>query len=454
MYFISLNMVKSLCFVCLTLIMISAVSNQTVNIVTSTLKEPPFLWSSATVTSPLSTTPTFCSCVLIQLCPAIRGLLKKYRGSTSVKSYIENLICGYEGRYAKVYCPQYTNEGNLLENSDPDHIITYRLSNCNARNKNGINNNIGYTSASKNIITSTKPSVTVTLNDGIEQNKINKPSVLSLAASNEVPLANVCGQTTIIRDRLVGGERPSLDDWPWIVALGYKTNSKPNNPLRWSCTGALITESYVITTAHCTTASALGTQELSAVRLGDLNLNPIVNDGALSQDALIEKIIVHESYNVDKYSNDIALLKLKTPVKFNQHIKPICLPVSSNMRSKTYVKYSPTVAGWDSTPSRQIRNTAMSEVYTPIIDLTVCKSIFANESVVIDNSVFCAGYLIGGNNSCLNGSGNPMMLLKNKQWYVLGITSYDLKCAERGFPTVFTRVSHFVNWINNKIKNE
>lgn len=56
----------------------------------------------------------------------------------------------------------------------------------------------------------------------------------------------------------------------------------------------------------------------TVVRLGDLDLNPNVEDGATPLDILIERIITHERYYQNrKQINDIALLKLKDKVTFN-----------------------------------------------------------------------------------------------------------------------------------------
>ena len=40
----------------------------------------------------------------------------------------------------------------------------------------------------------------------------------------------------------------------------------------------------------------------------------------------VEKIILREDYVDTEFKNDIALLKLKTPVVYTPYIQPICLP--------------------------------------------------------------------------------------------------------------------------------
>lgn len=52
-------------------------------------------------------------------------------------------------------------------------------------------------------------------------------------------------------------------------------------------------------------------------RLGDLDLDSNVNDGATPLDVPIDDIIIHEMYNPRENTNDIAILKLKNSVSYN-----------------------------------------------------------------------------------------------------------------------------------------
>lgn len=50
--------------------------------------------------------------------------------------------------------------------------------------------------------------------------------------------------------------------------------------------------------------------------MGDLDLNPSVKDDASPLDVPVSRVITHERYNAQEYTNDIALLKLENPVRF------------------------------------------------------------------------------------------------------------------------------------------
>ena len=52
--------------------------------------------------------------------------------------------------------------------------------------------------------------------------------------------------------------------------------------------------------------------------------------------------IVHPKYNFFTYENDLALVQLDEPIKFQTHISPICLPPDDvNLLGK-----NATVTGW------------------------------------------------------------------------------------------------------------
>lgn len=56
------------------------------------------------------------------------------------------------------------------------------------------------------------------------------------------------------------------------------------------------------------------------VRLGGLDLNDAVNDGATPLDVPVGRIISHPNYDKTITINDIALVKLKESVTYNSEL--------------------------------------------------------------------------------------------------------------------------------------
>ena len=67
--------------------------------------------------------------------------------------------------------------------------------------------------------------------------------------------------------------------------------------------------------------------------------------------AEVENVIIHKDYNNDPLYNDIAIIKLKTPLKFNENVQPACLPDPDTIPEENgNIGF---VSGWGSSTERK-----------------------------------------------------------------------------------------------------
>lgn len=88
----------------------------------------------------------------------------------------------------------------------------------------------------------------------------------------------------------------------------------------------------------------------------------------------------------------------------------------------------------------------LRKVGLEIMDNSNCSSTFALVNVTIENTQLCtSGYdsLTGLVGACYGDSGGPLTVGST----LVGLVSFGYGYCEAGFPTVFTRISHYRDWI-------
>nr|XP_045005941.1 chymotrypsin-C [Jaculus jaculus] len=259
-------------------------------------------------------------------------------------------------------------------------------------------------------------------------------AILACAAS--------CGVPTFppnLSARVVGGDDAVPHSWPWQVSLQYLKDD------RWghTCGGTLIADNFVLTAAHC-----INDALTYRVGLGKNNLTVEDEEGALYVG--VDTIYVHEKWNPLLVHNDIALIKLAEPVELSDTIQVACLPEEGSVLPQDYPCY---VTGW----GRLWTNGPISEVLQqglqPVVSHATCSRLdwwF----IRVKKTMVCAGG-DGVTSACNGDSGGPLNCqAENGSWEVRGVVSFGSAsgCNTRKKPTVFTRVSSYIDWINEKMQ--
>ncbi|XP_054454414.1 LOW QUALITY PROTEIN: uncharacterized protein LOC129091022 [Anoplopoma fimbria] len=245
--------------------------------------------------------------------------------------------------------------------------------------------------------------------------------------------AELCGITPL-NTKIVGGEDAPVGSWPWQVSLqGFGSHV---------CGGSLINREWVMSAAHCFFSTSTSGWQIS---LGRQNLQGN-NPNEVSR--TVARIILHPNYDRDTSNNDIALLKLSSPVKFTDYIRPVCLAASDSVFNNGTDSW---VTGWGAVEERVSLPfpETLQEVEVPVLGNRQCNCL--NGVGTVTDNMICAGVLAGGKDSCQGDSGGPMVNQQGSVWVQSGIVSFGFGCARPNLPGVYSRVSSYQSWINSHI---
>ena len=154
------------------------------------------------------------------------------------------------------------------------------------------------------------------------------------------------------------------------------------------------------------------------------------------------EIIQHPNYNSNTMNNDIALIRLSSPIQFDNNVQEVLLICDQQVQLGAEDPGAMSwITGWGEDEGTANNPNQLQVVSVPI---TEDSNYGWNQ---IDADMIMAGYSSGGTDTCQGDSGGPMVVrdVDDTDWLLAGITSWGYGCADSGYPGVYTRVSYFLN---------
>ncbi len=311
---------------------------------------------------------------------------------------------------------------------------------------------------------------------------VSLAGVVPAAAQTQAPSCQ------IKRTKIVGGLTANIQNWPWQAAVRLQSDKAKVS--QYFCGGTVIAPQWVLTAAHCLPEYV---RKLTApfqdakgdVHQGTLQVVAGVGDLTTVQDDkayAVERVVIHERYRtaIDRalqikntedrakslaeiapgIGDDIALLKLVRP--WQGPIATLSLGSATDPapNSDTQVR----VAGFGLTEKntgaqaldRFSRADGRGELYAGsarLLETTVhtinpqrCQSRYKGDA--IGAGQVCAGLERGGKDSCQGDSGGPLVMSDDNGCpRQIGVVSWGQGCAAAQAYGVYTRVSHYADWI-------
>lgn len=153
----------------------------------------------------------------------------------------------------------------------------------------------------------------------------------------------------------------------------------------------------------------------------------------------VSAMFVHEDYDGELIINDVALLRLSSPIQFSANVSAANLP-SSNIGAGEFV----VLAGWGMTSYPGSVPNNLQQLNLTTLSISECQQ-HQSPNPVFENQV-CT-LIQAGEGACYGDSGGPLVSSGN---VLQGVVSWGIPCAN-GYPDVFSRVYSFVSWIENTV---
>lgn len=288
--------------------------------------------------------------------------------------------------------------------------------------------------------------------------------------------------------KIVGGSSARLADWPGQAALRLQSETALIS--YYFCGGTAIADRWILTAAHCLPnfiaklsdsirdSSGKWHEARLEVVLGSDDLRLVRSEHAYS----VERIVIHENYRaaideamkiVDPVARketlrqvpmmvgyDIALVRLSRPWAgpiailsltettdpldtINSQVRVAGFGITEHNLSKQEIERFDLANG----EGELFAGSAMLlESTVETIARLQCSSRYSG--YVISEGQVCAGLEQGGKDSCQGDSGGPLVAYDESGCpRQIGIVSWGDGCAQEKAYGVYTRVSHYAEWI-------
>nr|AYN79048.1 cooconase 5 [Heliconius aoede] len=224
-------------------------------------------------------------------------------------------------------------------------------------------------------------------------------------------------QTKSFDNKIVGGYSTTIENFPYQVRLILQKGN-----VYYGCGGSIISPHYVLTAAHCLT----GISKVF-IRTGSTR----ASSGGVQYTST--NFTRHPNYNERNVDYDVGLVSPSTPIQLDNRTKVVTLASrNSELKSGTPV----LVTGWGSTSENGASSDTLMAVEVPTVSNDECRKKYRS----LTERMFCAGVPQGGKDSCQGDSGGPAVIKSSR--VQLGIVSFGVGCARRGYPGVYSKISN------------
>jgi secreted trypsin-like serine protease len=259
--------------------------------------------------------------------------------------------------------------------------------------------------------------------------------------------------TSTIDPKIIGGSETTVSTAPWMAQLWYhddRSTPEADDDVSFFCGGTVVAPTKILTAAHCLRNDDnrnYNWQAHGAVVTGTAQLPTADSTGTADLHGGQATAVLRQWWQpgydpldkeVGRYGDDLGMLTLAVPVRATP-IRMVAHGDTASYTAGTQAK----VYGWGrtSSTSQDLSQTLRTATLTLRSDST-CAGVY--DVAFVPGRMVCAGTQSGsdtGTSAACNGdSGGPLVVGGR----IAGVVSWGRNCVEKGYYSVFTRVSAYV----------
>lgn len=229
--------------------------------------------------------------------------------------------------------------------------------------------------------------------------------------------------------RVVGGTPINITESPWQAMIVVN---------RALCGGSIVMLDWIVTAAHCVLGHPNDRVEVYT------GITTLGERGPANASA-VASITTHPGFDMNTFANDIALIRLATPIVPSIYRQPIALPIGVDPSAWPPAGTAAAVSGWGTTqPGTSSSSDVLRRAGVQVLANPggPCVAYAATPPGTV-----CAGLPAGGVDTCQGDSGGPLVVGLNNANTLAGVTSSGDGCASKDFPGIYTSTAYFLPWI-------